>query len=525
MADIKIYGTLKNVTNEPIANAEQIGNLATVATSGSYNDLRDKPTIPSKTSELNNDSKFVSEYALTKKQDVLTVPYVADANFSAIVNAYYNLLKFNNLIDASIELPQNAKVNTDVIIFLFRTGTPRQDETLNINFYCNGYSTIFPSGFEFEPATTYEIEFRRTNTYEWNPVKINNLTKYIKVPTSISQLLEDSKHRTITDDEKSDYTYAAEQFIKYGIINLTNEISKWEYGTTVNVAYDGLFVFENYFIANTTGMVPINVYVNLKRNNETIYLIDKQIPTYSHIILNESFNVKEGDIITFQCSDSFGIKSENKAYLKYIVSKKNLPTKTSELTNDSGFLTQHQDISGKQDVLISGTNIKTINNNSIVGSGNLSVGTVTGVKINNITKTPTNGTVDLGTVLTSTTSSVANGSKIPITSGGVDSALRNYETRLVFTTSGSTSYTAQRNKYCRFSSTLPSLGISLPTSSLVAGDTCAFNFTTSSSFSSFTITGGTIKKMKDFAIEANKTYEVVALYDGVKWLVTATEFE
>ena len=59
MADIKIYGTLKNVTDEPIANAEQIGNLATVATSGSYNELKDKPTVPSKTSDLNNDSGFV----------------------------------------------------------------------------------------------------------------------------------------------------------------------------------------------------------------------------------------------------------------------------------------------------------------------------------------------------------------------------------------------------------------------------------------------------------------------------------
>lgn len=62
MADIKIYGTLKNVTNEPIANAEQIGNLATVATSGSYNDLSDKPTIPTNTSELNNDSGFLTEH-------------------------------------------------------------------------------------------------------------------------------------------------------------------------------------------------------------------------------------------------------------------------------------------------------------------------------------------------------------------------------------------------------------------------------------------------------------------------------
>ena len=34
-----------------------------------------------------------------------------------------------------------------------------------------------------------------------------------------------------------------------------------------------------------------------------------------------------------------------------------VPTKTSQLTNDSGFLTSHQDISGKQDKLIAGENI------------------------------------------------------------------------------------------------------------------------------------------------------------------------
>lgn len=206
--------------------------------------------------------------------------------------------------------------------------------------------------------------------------------------------------------------------------------------------------------------------------------------------------------------------------------KPTIPTKTSDLNNDSGFLTEHQDISGKQDVLISGTNIKTINNNSIVGSGNLDVGTITGVTINNTTKTPTNGTVDLGTVLTTTTSSVTSGSTTPITSGGVYSALQNYETKLVFTTSSSiTSYTATRNQYCIFTDALSTINVSLPTSSLVAGDTCAFNFKTRNSFSDFTISGGIIKKMKDFAIEANGTYEVVALYDGDKWLVTVTKFE
>ena len=82
-----------------------------------------------------------------------------------------------------------------------------------------------------------------------------------------------------------------------------------------------------------------------------------------------------------------------------------IPSKTSDLTNDSNFLTSHQDITGKedktnkvsswsstvndthypteklvkntidtkQDTLVSGTTIKTINNNSLLGSGNISI--------------------------------------------------------------------------------------------------------------------------------------------------------
>ena len=39
-------------------------NLATVATTGSYNNLTDKPTIPTKTSQLQNDSNFVASSSL-----------------------------------------------------------------------------------------------------------------------------------------------------------------------------------------------------------------------------------------------------------------------------------------------------------------------------------------------------------------------------------------------------------------------------------------------------------------------------
>lgn len=46
--------------NNELANKANTASLATVATSGDYNDLTNKPTIPTKTSDLLNDSGFIT---------------------------------------------------------------------------------------------------------------------------------------------------------------------------------------------------------------------------------------------------------------------------------------------------------------------------------------------------------------------------------------------------------------------------------------------------------------------------------
>ena len=80
-----------------------------------------------------------------------------------------------------------------------------------------------------------------------------------------------------------------------------------------------------------------------------------------------------------------------------------VPTKTSELTNNSGFITNEIDPTvpsyvksisqadinswnNKQDLLVSGTTIKTINSESLLGSGNITIsgGSTTDVEINGI---------------------------------------------------------------------------------------------------------------------------------------------
>lgn len=77
---------------------------------------------------------------------------------------------------------------------------------------------------------------------------------------------------------------------------------------------------------------------------------------------------------TAKAADSAKLNGQDSSH--YLTSiKMNGTTKTStNSTVDLGtVITSHQDISGKQDKLVSGTNIKTINNNSILGSGNISV--------------------------------------------------------------------------------------------------------------------------------------------------------
>ena len=57
----KVVGKQLSDENYTLAEKNKLSNLSTVATSGSYNDLSNKPTIPSNISDLVDDSDFISE--------------------------------------------------------------------------------------------------------------------------------------------------------------------------------------------------------------------------------------------------------------------------------------------------------------------------------------------------------------------------------------------------------------------------------------------------------------------------------
>lgn len=91
-SDLSNYYNKTEIDN--LLNAKvNSSDLSTVATSGSYNDLSNKPTIPTKTSDLTNDSNFVSS--------------------SDLSNSYYSKAQTDNLLDTKVDKVTGKGLSTE----------------------------------------------------------------------------------------------------------------------------------------------------------------------------------------------------------------------------------------------------------------------------------------------------------------------------------------------------------------------------------------------------------------------------
>lgn len=151
------------------------------------------------------------------------------------------------------------------------------------------------------------------------------------------------------------------------------------------------------------------------------------------------------------------------------ITSSSLPTKVSDLSNDSGFISSETDPvfsasaaagidsgdistwNGKQDALVSGTNIKTINNNSILGSGNITIsgggGTPTDVRING-TSITSNNVADIITETSydSSTNKIATVSDLPTKTSDLTND-SNFISGLVMLTYDSSTWQDFQNAY------------------------------------------------------------------------------
>lgn len=88
------------ITSENPIDANDVVGLSSVATSGNYNDLFDTPTIPTATSDLTNDSGFITNsYHDSTKQDVINASNKLSAQYVSGLATVATTGDYDDLID------------------------------------------------------------------------------------------------------------------------------------------------------------------------------------------------------------------------------------------------------------------------------------------------------------------------------------------------------------------------------------------------------------------------------------------
>ena len=363
--------------------------LATVATSGSYNDLSDKPTIPT-----------VNNAKLTIQQNGTTVKTFT-ANASSNVTA--NITVPTKTSDLTNDSHQSITVGTDTT----STASPAHSGTFtcvdSVTRDSNGHVTAINTKTVTLPGdnNTDTLVTQNVSTANENHPILLSVTKDatanqgaktsifasgVKVNPSTSTVTATTFSGALSGNASS-----ATQFSANKDVTLTGDVtgtasSKAGWSVTTTLADSGVTAGTYGPGADVTGnnnatiSVPeITVDAKGRVTSVTNRTLTCKNNTYS--VYNKTLTIQKNgtNVATFTSNSNTDVTANI-----------TVPTKTSELTNDSGFLTSHQSLS----------NYVTLNGSQTVTGAKTFTG---GITLSNTTKMTVNhATVVKGTNPSST---------------------------------------------------------------------------------------------------------------------------
>ena len=330
--------------------------------------------IPTKVSQLENDSKFATQTAVA-------TGLATKADKDSLTS-----------LEGSVSTLETTVGNQDKAIIANAQAIQNKQDKLEsgVNIKTINNQSILGSGnisIEGGGGSTIVVDDALSDTSE-NPVqnkvittKVNSLESSLAskanasdIPTKVSQLENDSTYQTKANLDTALANYAT-----------TSEVN------SKNTLQDT--AIQN----NTDAIATINQTLESKADTSAI-------PTKVSQLENDS-----DFATTTNVSATYATKESVTALTAEVNNKANasdIPTKTSQLENDSTYQTkanldtalesyaktsdvnsknasQDEAIQSKQDKLISGTNIKTINNQSLLGEGNISIESGTSITVDN----------------------------------------------------------------------------------------------------------------------------------------------
>jgi hypothetical protein len=380
------------ITSSALTPYALISSLATVATSGSYSDLTGLPTIPTMTSQLTNNSGFITSADLPTNH--VTTDTAQDISgrktFLGEKAIYFKQSATTNKLGFTLYNPSS----TELGAFEWRPSTIGSGALLNINV---PYSSSNYVGFRYwgtavniiapkvATAGNYYIPTHITNgstTVTANNVgtvnistllpDVSNFVTSSSLATTLANYTLSSSLATVATSGSYndlidkpyipsgvvvDQTYDSTSANAQSGVAIEGELANYVKGQNGNIT-----------ISNTGADANI-LYIDDASNPQELYGVDVGQTTGGNGVVFVAANMTTpAYYMAMLTPTGFGILDMlNNQSALLTVSNNNLAVNGSEVALQSDI----PDISTKQDTLVSGTNIKTINNTSILGSGDI----------------------------------------------------------------------------------------------------------------------------------------------------------
>ena len=284
----------------------------------------DIPTVPTNVSEFNNDAGYITDEALTdypKREETVNVD-----TFNEHVN---NQTVINNDVKDKIKDLQNNKAN--------------KTETVDLNTFNAHVNNQTNINNDFETDIT-ELQTNKANKTE--TVNINTFNEHVNTQAVINNDVNDK------------------------ITNLQN--NKADITGTVSISKFNEHV-DNQTIIDHDIKTQILDLQNNKADKTELPDLSIYNPTNNFKTINGESIIGQGNI-EIQ-SGGGAVTSVNGQTGDVVI---DIPTNVSQLNNDAGYLTEHQDLSNyatKNELseYNKTENFKTINGQSIIGTGNIEI--------------------------------------------------------------------------------------------------------------------------------------------------------
>lgn len=321
-AEVNVQSNWTETDTSSDAYIKNKPSLATVATSGSYTDLKDKPTIPSAVTE-----STVSGWGFTKNTGTYSKPStgipktdLASAVQTSLGKADTALQSYTEQYTGTYSKPSG--------------GIPKSDLASAVQTSLGKADTALQS---------YTEQYKGTVT----GVKMNGTTK--NPSSGVVDL-----GTVITD-------VSGKQDVISDLATIREGASK---GATALQSYTEKYT--GTYSKPSTGIPKSDLASAVQTS---LGKADSALQSYTET--DPVFKASAAAGITSSDISNWNSKTSNTGTITGI--KMNGASKgTSGVVDLGTVITSHQDISGKQDKLVSGTNIKTINGTSILGSGDIS---------------------------------------------------------------------------------------------------------------------------------------------------------